>query len=85
MGFLLLLALLGPPILGFGLVGGLPRTPSANGNITGLKLYPFAAGALILIGAWRAEPGAKRATFLLIASVSSCLWGLVVVLGMMAP
>ena len=84
-GLLLPLAVLGPPILAFGLVGGLPRTPSANGSVIGLKLYPLAALALMILGAARAEPGATRMTFLVIAGGSSCLWGLIVVLGMLAP
>ncbi len=73
------------PILGFGLVGGLPRTASANGSITGLKLFPFAAVALIALAARRAEPGAKRVTFVITASASAGLWGLVLVIGMLAP
>ncbi len=85
LSLLLLLAVLGPPILGIGLVGGLPRTPSANGSITALKMFPFAAIAFIALAATRAEPGAKRVTFVIAASASTGLWGLVLVIGMLAP
>lgn len=83
---LLPLALFGPPILGIGLVGTLPHPLSTNGSVVGLLLFPFiAAGLALYLGATRAEPGAKRLVFLLVAGGNILLWLLLLFIGMLAP
>jgi hypothetical protein len=82
---LLLLALLGPPILAIVLVSGLPRTPSANGSILGMDLFPFAALVLLVLLGYRAAPGAKRVVVTLVTLASGLLSWLLLFIGMMAP
>jgi len=79
------LALLGPPILGIGLVGFLPHPPSSNGSVPGLVLYPFFAGAFIVMGATRAQPGNRQLAFIAIAGLNAALWLLILFVGMLAP
>jgi hypothetical protein len=67
-------ALLGPPILGIGLVGTLPHS-----------LFPFLAAGIVAFAATRAEPGARRLIFALLAGCNTLLWCLILFVGMLAP
>lgn len=51
---LLPLAVLGPPILGIGMVWLTPRPYSATGNMTGFWLFPWVSVALIAFAATKA-------------------------------
>ena len=85
MWLLVPLALLGPPVLGIFLVGFLPHPLSTNGSVVGLLLFPFLAGGIVAFAAARAEPGAKRVIFALLAGGNILLWCLILFVGMLAP
>jgi hypothetical protein len=78
-------ALLGPPILGIGLVGTLPHSLSTNGSEVGLLLFPFLAAGIVAFATTRAEPGARRLIFALLAGCNTLLWCLILFVGMLAP
>jgi len=79
------LALLGIPVIGILLVGGLPHPPSTNGSVVGLMLFPFLAAGIIAFAALRAQPGGKRLMFVLLAGCNTLLWCLLLFVGMLAP
>jgi hypothetical protein len=79
------LALLGIPIFGILLVGGLPHPPSTNGSVVGLMLFPFLAAGSIAFAAVRVQAGRKRTAFVVLAGCSTLLWCLILFVGMLAP
>jgi len=85
MWLLVPLALLGPPVLGIFLVGFLPHPLSTNGSVVGLMLFPFLSAGIVAFAAARAEPGAKRVIFALLAGGNILLWCLILFVGMLAP
>jgi hypothetical protein len=84
-GLLLLGAVLGPPILGVMLIVGLPRTPSANGSILGMNLFPWAALVLAGVGAYQAKSSVRKVMVVIVALVSSLATWLFFAIAMMAP
>jgi hypothetical protein len=85
MWLLVPLPLLGPPILGIGLVETLPQPLATNGSVLGLLLFPFLAAGIIAFAAMRAQPGGKRLLFVLLAGGNTLLWWLILFVGMLAP
>lgn len=79
------MAVVGIPLLGLFLVEGLPHAPSTTGNAGGLIVFPFAAGALILLGATYAKAGRSTKVFIFVATTVTLIWLLIMFIGMLAP
>lgn len=82
---LILLAVVGIPLLGLVLIEGLPHPPSSTGSAGGLIVFPFAAGALILLGATHARPGRSTTLFVIVATTVTLIWLPIMFIGMLAP
>jgi len=78
-------AVLGIPISGILLIGGLPHSLSTNGSVPGLMFFPFLAGGAVLFAGLRVQPGGKRTIFFLLSGGWIVLWSLVFFVGMLAP
>jgi hypothetical protein len=79
------LALLGPPLLGFVLVIGLPRTPSANASTPGFYLSVLASLALVVLVYRKSPRGGWRFFLVCLALGSAGVSFLFLAFFMMAP